>query len=153
MCLFFFCPSQMNHAPPQQDRGAASAPPQMIQAKSGTLPDALPVPGNTETPPRSSKPVPPPAEARKQRAKARQWPNRNSAHKSQNAHAQPVAVEPQPDSQKPAFPAEETQRQADRKIPFNLTFSHLYSLKDKIHKRPAQSKRGSSSSAAQTPKS
>lgn len=143
----------MSHTPPQQNRGAASASPQTIQAKNGTLPNALPVPGNAETPPRSSKPLPPPAEARKQRAKARQWPSKNSFPRSQKAHAQPSAFEPHPDSQKPAFPAEETQRQVDRRIPFTLTFSHLYSLKDKINRRPAQSKRGSSSSAAQTPKS
>lgn len=144
----------MSHSPPQQDRGAPSASPQKIQAKNGTLPDILPVTGNMETPPRSPKlPPPPPGEGRRQRAKARLWQNKNSIPKSQNAHAQPFAFEPHPDSQKPPLPAEETQRQVDRKIPFKLSFSHLYSSKDRINKRPAQSKRGSSSSVAQTPKS
>lgn len=141
----------MSHTPPEPERGAGSAPPQVIQAKNGTLPGVLSVPGNTETPPRSPKaPLPPPGEGGRQRAKARQWQSKNSIPKSQNAHTLPIAFEPHPDSQKPA---EETQRQVHGRIPFSLTFSHLYSLKDRVSKRPAQSKRGGSSSPAQTPKS
>lgn len=142
----------MSHTPAQPDRGAGSASTQMIQAKNGTLSGVLPVPGNMDSPPRSPK-APPPAESGRQRVKARQWQSKNSIPKSQNAHALPIVFEPHPDSQKPLFPAEEMQRQVGGKIPFNLTFGHLYSSKDRINKRPAQSKRGGSSSLAQTPKS
>lgn len=135
----------MSHTPPQQDRGTGPASPQTIQAKNGTLPNAAPVPGNTEAPPRSPKPPSPPTgEGRRQRTKARQRQNKISIPKSLNAHVQAEQFEQHPDSQKPPFQAEDTQRQVDRKFPFNLTFSHLYSSKHKTSKRPAQSKRGNS---------
>lgn len=84
-------------------------------------------------------------------AKPRQRHAKAPNPQSQTSHA--LAAAPLPDSQRPPFPAEETPRRVDGKTLLNSAFNHLCSLKEKINKLPAPSKRGSASSSPQTRKS
>lgn len=140
VCFFL---SQLSRTPLQPDRGAGPPSPGPMQAPNGTLPSAARVTDNPESPRRPPKP-PQMVKPRQQQAKTPKPP-------PQTSHALAAAPRPHPDSQRPALPAEETQRRGDGKTLFNL--NHLFSLKEKIHKLPTQSKRGGASSSTRTRKS
>ncbi|TNM96778.1 hypothetical protein fugu_014934 [Takifugu bimaculatus] len=140
---------KLSPTPLQQDRGAGPPSPRTIQAPNGILPR---VTDNPESPGRPPQP-PLPGEGQRQTAKPRQRHAKTPSPQSQTSHTLAAAPRPHPDSQRPTFPAEETQRRVDGKTLLSSTFHHFYSLKEKINKLPAQSKRGSGSSSTQTRKS
>eukprot|EP00066_Takifugu_rubripes_P002562 XP_003964574.1 PREDICTED: protein FAM83G-like [Takifugu rubripes] len=140
---------KLSPTPLQPDRGAGPPSPRTIQAPNGILPR---VTDNPESPGRPPKP-PPPGEGQRQTAKPRQRHAKTPIPQFQTSHTLAAAPRPHPDSQRPTFPAEETQRRVDGKTLLSSTFHHLYSLKEKINKLPAQSKRGSGSSSTKTRKS